>query len=472
MKNHLFAILLVSFTFQSYSQGIAKHALGGQDESDMPVCGSHHLLEHIDSKLPGFLETSNNHLKQVAQNVVKLKKADDELLEVKVVFHVVYHSSEENIPDSVFINQMKVLNESFSRTNADTSNMRTIYNDIAGNPNIKFTLATEDPEGNPTNGIVRDSTDVEYFGGILPYAASDPQIKILEWLNDTFYQNLGRITDASKGGSDAWDTDEYLNIWIGDLRIFEPKFNNYEEILFYALATPPVNHYHFNEYPLGAIHDNIADGVLMHFPAVGPNNPTDFAAPYGNSDGLVDQGETLVHEVGHYLGLRHIWGDGDCTADDFVDDTPTSSSHNGYSCSKGKNTCVDSTGTDLPDMVENFMDYSTNACVNSFTKGQVWVMRETVKRGRTSFVSVDEYVPTIKSEFTVYPNPSNGSFILDLQDVSSEAQYRIIDTHGRLVAQGVMLESSIQINMNSVKGVYYLEVIANGVTQRKRVVML
>ncbi|MFN5911951.1 MAG: M43 family zinc metalloprotease, partial [Bacteroidota bacterium] len=68
-------------------------------------------------------------------------------------------------------------------------------------------------------------------------------------------------------------------------------------------------------------------------------------------------GRTCVHEVGHYLGLRHIWGDGDCSQEDGIDDTPNADSQSNQDCDVTRNTCTDNiAGTDLPDMVENYMD--------------------------------------------------------------------------------------------------------------------
>ena len=184
-----------------------------------------------------------------------------------------------------------------------------------------------------------------------------------------------------------------------------------------------------------------------------------------------------LRNYSHALNTFEEWrGDAfrswrDCTADDFIDDTPTSAASNGFTCNKGKNTCTDSTGTDLPDMVENFMDYSANACANSFTKGQVWVMRETVKRGRASFVSVKELDANSQSSFIVYPNPSNGTFTIGIKESLGESNYRVLNLQGKVVAEGTMMQPSKQINLNTAKGIYFVEVTNNGVTQRKRVVV-
>lgn len=467
----IFFIFLTCITCCSFGQGLIKNASDSHLQ-ELNTCGSHHLMQHIDAQVPGYLEAENMQLQEIVaqKQTAKFKKEDDELLEIQVVFHVVYNNAAENIPDSVFVNQMKVLNESFSRTNADTASMRAIYQGIAGNPNIKFSLATEDPDGNTTNGITRTSTSIEEFGGTLPYGQGQNE-EIVSWLNDTFYSNIARLSDTERGGIDPWDQSRYLNIWVGDLCIFEPKFNDLREIFFLALATPPASHPNFNVPGFDVLIETLSDGVYMHFPVPGPNNPTAIEAPYQVFNGLVTEGKMLVHEVGHYLGLRHIWGDGDCSADDFIDDTPKSNNSSQYQCIKGRNTCVDDiNGVDLPDMLENYMDYSGASCMNTFTKDQVWVMRETTRRGRASFVSVDEV--EVETLFSVYPNPSNGLFTIDLCSTASNTTYSIVDSQGRVVAQGDIVQNTVKIDLDGAKGVYYLEVVSDGVVQRKRLLKM
>jgi hypothetical protein len=472
MKRGIINIVIVMTALVSYGQGAVKHAMEGNDSQLDASCGSHEYMKHINEKSPGYLDYSNQQLAQIAnqKHHIKSKKTDDEILKVMVVFHIVYNNEEENIPDSAIMNQMRVLNESFRRQNADTSNTRVVFADIVGDSYIEFELASEDPDGNATSGIVRTNTDVEYFGGTLPYGTNE-QEEIVEWVNDSFYLNLGRISDASRGGSDAWDKDKYLNVWVGDLRIFEPKVNNAKELVFLALATPPQGHQSWQGQPIEVYFDNLEDGILVHFPVVGPNNPTKFEAPYGVFDNIAAQGKMLAHEVGHYLGLRHIWGDGDCDADDFIDDTPKSNNSSQYQCNKGRNTCVDDiNGVDLPDMLENYMDYSGSSCMNSFTKGQIWVMREAVRRGRVSFVGVDEVIDA--PAFIVYPNPSTGIFTLETSEESTGNVYRVYNTHGSVISEGVILQNRAQFHLEAVSGLYFLEVISKGVTQRKRIVKI
>ncbi|RKS53330.1 pregnancy-associated plasma protein-A [Gillisia mitskevichiae] len=97
------------------------------------------------------------------------------------------------------------------------------------------------------------------------------------------------------------------------------------------------------------------DGVV-----VGPNyfgNTGYVSAPF-------NKGRTVTHEVGHYLNLRHIWGDGRCNQDDYVADTPSSDGPN-YGCPSYPTTNCRST-----DMTMNYMDYTNDSCMYMFSEGQ------------------------------------------------------------------------------------------------------
>ncbi len=106
----------------------------------------------------------------------------------------------------------------------------------------------------------------------------------------------------------------------------------------------------YAQFPGGS---STTDGVVLLYSSL----PGGTAAPY-------NLGRTLTHEVGHYLNLRHIWGDGRCRQDDFVTDTPSSDSAN-YGCPS-----YPSTSCKSPDMTMNYMDYTDDACMYMFTDGQ------------------------------------------------------------------------------------------------------
>ena len=243
------------------------------------------------------------------------------LITIPVVVHVVYNNAAENISDAQIYSQIQVLNEDFRRLNNDADNTWSQASDIE----IEFCLASVDPNGNATNGITRTSTTRTSFG-------TNDQVKF-----------------TSSGGKDAWPASDYLNIWVCDIS---------GSILGYA------------QFPGGS---PSTDGVVNDYQYFGTTGTA--TAPF-------NLGRTMTHEVGHYLNLRHIWGDGGCGVDDLVSDTPASDDAN-YGCALGHVSC----GT--TDMVQNYMDYSDDACMNLFTEGQKSRMRALFSAGgfRVSLLS-------------------------------------------------------------------------------------
>jgi hypothetical protein len=155
------------------------------------------------------------------------------------------------------------------------------------------------------------------------------------------------MKDAGQGGIDATDTSTYLNIWVC----------------------------------------NIGGGILGYAQFPGGNPDTDgivIGSDYfGETSGVYGDGRTATHEVGHWLNLRHIWGDGRCKRDDFVSDTPSSDRAN-YACPTYPTVHCRST-----DMTMNYMDYVYDDCMYMFTLGQNDRMRALFATGgaKESFVS-------------------------------------------------------------------------------------
>ena len=304
---------------------------------------------------------------------------------IPVLFHVVYNSEAQNIADSVIHSQIEVLNEDFRRLNENANNTREIFLEFAGDPNIEFFLADIDPNGNPTDGIIRQYTERSEF------------VMFENILSNEI--TLDEVKFSNTGGSDAWNTNEYLNIWvcnIGSLEIL-PGFDLGQV---FGYAYPPINIDEalanisgiVPDWPTDMLSDDEnVQGVVLHYTTIGRNNPA------ANDDDMMEnnQGRTAVHEIGHYLGLRHIWGDAlfedGCELDDGISDTPNASDQAGYICDFNKNTCTGdnfgSSAEDLPDMVENYMDYSPDNCLNMFTNGQINVMRNVLEISRNNLIN-------------------------------------------------------------------------------------
>src|SRR5690606_3451761 len=177
---------------------------------------------------------------------------------IPVVVHVVYKTNAQNISDAQIQSQIAVLNDDFRMRNTDLSSAPAPFRAVASDARLNFELATEDPDGNPTDGIVRVKTDKASFSTV----------------NDD-------IKFTAEDGSDAWPADRYLNIWVG------PNLLNSvgQTVLGYA------------QFPGGPA---ATDGVVILHSAFGTSGTA--AAPF-------NLGRTTTHEVGHWLNLRHIWGD-------------------------------------------------------------------------------------------------------------------------------------------------------------------
>lgn len=270
-------------------------------------CSSMEVLDQQIEEDPKRLFKMEAIEKATQKFIQNPQKAVTGTVTIPVVVHVVYNGSTQNISAAQINSQMVVLNEDFRRLNADADGTWPQGTDSE----IEFCLASVDPNGNATSGITRTSTSVNGFG-----------------TNDAVKFN-------SSGGKDAWPAADYMNVWVCNIG---------GGILGYA------------QFPGG---NPATDGVVNDYRYFG--NTGTAQAPF-------DLGRTMTHEVGHYLNLRHIWGDGGCGVDDFVSDTPTSDASNG-GCNTGHVSC----GT--VDMVQNYMDYSNDACMNLFTVGQKNRMR-------------------------------------------------------------------------------------------------
>lgn len=252
--------------------------------------------------------------------------ADRAIVTIPVVVHVVYNNTTENISDAQILTQIDVLNKDFAKMNADAANTPSIF--TASNTDIQFCMASVDPTGAATNGITRTSTATTAFS-----------------TNDAMKNN-------ATGGKSAWDASKYLNIWVCDIS---------GGILGYA------------QFPGGSA---ATDGIVVDYQYFGT---------IGTSTAPFNLGRTATHEVGHWLNLRHIWGDANCGSD-LVNDTPThNASNGGCPTYPHLSTC---TGTPV-EMTMNYMDYTDDACMYMFSPGQTARMQALFATGgaRTSLLS-------------------------------------------------------------------------------------
>lgn len=313
-------------------------------------CGSMDLLSNWLNEQPAHsLKQFKTDLYKNLSNTSAFKS--EEVLTISCVVHVVYRRTSENIPDDQIYDAFNVLNEDFNLKN-NLENVFEEFKDKAANAEIEFCLANIDPQGNPTTGVNRVSTEITDFA-------------------DNYSENKIKYTD--KGGVDAWPTSEYLNIWVGNIS------NN--GLLGYA------------QFPNGGNRET--DGIVVDDRSFGR----------ARSDDIIRDDGTTSHEVGHWLGLFHIWGD-DCSEDDNGVTTCScdgSDNINDTNNSKGPaNGCkVESRSCGTSDMIQNFMDYSN--CSSFFTAGQVDVMRSFFEPGgyRRSLVTSSKCADLLNDDIAI-----------------------------------------------------------------------
>lgn len=420
-------------------------------QSNKIYCGDDIIKQKLESKYPGYKQNVQNTFNEIEQKAGAIRSNDP--YTVNVVIHVLYKNADENLPDSVINSQMDVLNEDYNRLNPDTANLRSVFHQIAGSTNIHFNLAQ----------VIRKSTTVDFsidlFGGGMP--------------NEMKWDSLG--------GSSAVDPAHYLNLWICKIQPLMIFGQPAGQVL--GFAFPPAN---MSNWPAGQSAPVPGeDGVVIDFRCIGRNNPNPISADGTNT--LVILGRTPSHEVGHYLGLRHIWGDGggfggggnNCTGNDGIADTPKADNQSNFDCDTTKNTCVDTlawTSADAPDLIENYMDYSAEACMNMFTQGQAAHMRASLEGPRSGLLDPTGVKSAIlEKNIKVFPNPAKDQLTISgLGNVLSGAE--LVDVLGKTVLSlnSNTLINEITLDLTNVNaGTYFVKTnTINGTISTKKVLVV
>ncbi len=410
---------------RTYLLGIAillSAAAFGQRE-----CASTEYLAVQKAMFPG-LEQKFEQVENFIQHQKAQQKTFDniangiQLIKIPVVVHILYNNASQNISEERIASQIDALNRDFRRKNPDTASTPVRFLPFAADIQIEFYLAKSDPDGRATNGIIRKQTPVTAF-------RTDDKIK---------YDHTG--------GSNAWDTRSYLNIWVGPT----------QSIIGYS-SMP------------GSTQET--DGVVVATAAFGIHN----SGPY-------NMGRTAVHEVGHWLGLKHIWGDSYC-GDDLVDDTPSQGNFTPGCPTSFRTSCNNG---NLGDMYMNYMDYTSDACVNLFTEGQKQRMRSLLAPGgpRHSLTtskglqepwntSLPEPQPEPVTDVRIFPNPVLSDLFLNLGEEWNGKEVRITDMNGKMVARILVNGTRQKINTSSYRpGVYFISGSLNGHLVREKFIKL
>ena len=328
---------------------------------------------------------------------------DETLLTIPIVFHNLYRLPSQKVTEDQLQSQVAILNSDYQRLNSDASQTPEAFAAVAADCQIGFCLATIDPQGEPSDGINYQETDRVNIG-----------------FSEFYYR-------TRDGGHDIWDPEKYLNIWVCEIS---------ESGAVAGFAELPGNE------------SDEKDGIVIDYRYFGSGGTA--AAPF-------DRGRTLTHEIGHWLGLSHTWGDtANCLADDGLDDTPLQFV-NYEGCPDDPQFSCES-----QDMFMNFMDLTHDACMNLFTEDQKEVMRQTLGRSRSSLVqmpacnmSVADNKLSRSDLIGIYPNPATEVLFVELSNGVVD-HILIYDFYGALLS-----ESQFQAYMsigNLAPGLYLIKV--------------
>ena len=301
-------------------------------------------IDEMDLIMPGYkigvqkaLGNADKYVQKVLLNPNSAQRQGNDTIIIPIVVHVIYNTSNQNVSEANILKQIEVLNKDFARLNSDTTKTPSSFRNLAKGLPLKFCLAQRDPQGNSTTGINR--------------------VQTTKFMWD--YDNAATSNDfkfTSKGGQNAWDRNSYFNFWIVNL---DDNLTNGGSLLGFA------------QFPGGLAS---TDGVAVDYAQVGA------------------LGRTATHEVGHWLGLIHIWGDkDDCIQDDGIDDTPKQAGNTQNGC----RTHPYNDGCSSAIMFMNYMDYSSDACMNMFSKGQCDRMLGVLNTSRKGLKSSIGCLPAI-----------------------------------------------------------------------------
>ena len=391
------------------------------------TCGTVPYTQQMILANPSLLNSYNKLQQQPSgymgrpTNNAAIDTTANQIITIPVVIHLLYNTTDQNISDSQILSQLVVLNQDYRRQNADTNLTPPAFKPFAADARINFCLARVDTQGYITTGIIRKHTNQQLF---LP--------------NDA-------MKYSAQGGDDTWDCTKYLNIWVCNLISSSLGYGTMP-------GGPPDR-----------------DGIVVCFNVFGTVGD-DLLYPY-------NLGRTATHEIGHWLGLRHTWGDANC-GDDSIADTPQQESYN-FGCPSFPHLSSCSPNAN-GDMFMDYMDFTNDACMNMFTVDQVRKMRSffALNNIRNSIlnayqcdsatgkadppgynVSEDTIVtqPVVKT----YPNPFHTQLTIESKDISplAEKTLNIYNVLGIKVFETQLYQPFTTLSLSSLPtGIFILSI--------------
>jgi hypothetical protein len=288
-------------------------------------CGTMQVHHRLLERDPEFRVRQAELERKVHNRLAAGTSVRQAVTTVPVVVHVVYKTADEKITAAQVKSQIAALNKDCRATNPDKSRVPAVWKGLVTDARVQFALATRNPAGKKTSGILYVPT------------------------RQTSFPDDDSVKAKARGGSDGWPSARYLNVWVCSLG---------GGLLGYA------------QFPGGPAK---TDGIVILNSAFGTTGTA--TAPF-------HLGRTATHEIGHWLNLRHVWGDTeDCSGTDFVADTPNAQ-HPNYgkprfphvSCQNGPN----------GDMFMNYMDYVDDDAMFMFTAQQVVRMQASLDGPRAT----------------------------------------------------------------------------------------
>jgi hypothetical protein len=359
-----------------------------------------------------------------------------EIITIPTVVHVLYLTEDQNISDEKIFSQIEVINQDFRLANADKENVAEPFKPLRADIGVEFCLAKRDPNGNPTTGIVRHKvTSTVAPKGLKGFDL--PENELIQMYKDYFAKDSeGKIPRQ-------WNIDKYFNIFVC-------PFDSTNSLLGFAS---------FPQTDLDSVYNCVIR--LDAFGKLPPLMPA------------YDKGRTTTHEVGHYLNLRHIWGDTLC-GNDFVDDTPVQA----YKTNGGCPTFPDLTSQECNggqgngpngNMFYNYMDYSDDSCTVMFTIGQKERMLAALNVARKGLLTSNGCQPVGRADhpfsahFSLAPNPNVGLVTLYTPTYGVHSvKLTVFNAFGQIVRNPqtyVLQEGKTQLDLTGQSnGVYYFKI--------------